>query len=93
LDGDHDKKISLREITIDRVPSDVLKIIEPLIEELNTLESGTGFIDKEEFVDAMLRLYQTLNSKEKDDLLNFDKPPAIDPYQKVCTFKPHISKN
>lgn len=93
MDGDDDKKISQREISIDRVASDVLKTIQPLLEELNTLEDGTGFIDKEEFVDAMLRLYQTLNSKEKDYLLNFDKPPAVDPYKIACTFKPHLSKN
>ena len=57
------------------------------------MEGGTGFIDNEEFVDAMFRLYQTLNSKEKDDLLNFDRARAVDPHKKVCTFKPQISKN
>ena len=79
-------------ISILSAPYHIVKIMQPVLDELNTLENGNGFIDKEEFVEAMFRLYQILNSKEKEELLNFDKKPMADPYAKDCTFKPNFSK-
>ena len=58
----------------------IVKIIQPILEELGSLENGLGYIDRDEFVDAMFRLYQVLNSKEKEDLLSFGRPAIPDPY-------------
>jgi hypothetical protein len=49
------------------------------LEELGSLENGLGCIDRDEFLDAMSRLYAILNSKEKEDLFSYDKPPLPDP--------------
>ena len=45
------------------IPLHVVKVIQPIIDELRSLENGLGFIDREEFVDAMFRLYLTLNTQ------------------------------
>ena len=65
----------------------LIKIIKPVIDELAILEGGIGFIDIEEFVDAMNRLFKTLNSQEKNILLNFDKAPRAENSTKDSTFK------
>jgi hypothetical protein len=56
----------------------VLKILQPILSELATLEGGIGVIDLEEFVDAVFRLDQILNVQERDFLANFDRLPAKD---------------
>jgi hypothetical protein len=61
------------------LPIHIVKIIEPILEELGSLENGLGCIDRDEFLDAMSRLYAILNSKEKEDLFSYDKPPLPDP--------------
>ena len=40
------------------MPRDITRILMPIIQELEDLEEGQGAIDKNEFVQASLRLYQ-----------------------------------
>lgn len=58
LDGDNDNCISIRAVNIEAVPRDITHILMPIIQELEDLEEGQGAIDKNEFVQASLRLYQ-----------------------------------
>lgn len=61
LDGDRDNWISINAINIEAVSRDISQILMPIIQELEDLEEGVGAIDKNEFIQACLRLYQTLN--------------------------------
>ena len=60
LDGDSDNCISIRAVNIEAVPRDITHILMPIIQELEDLEEGQGAIDKNEFVQASLRLYQVI---------------------------------
>lgn len=46
----------------------------PIVQELENLEEGVGAIDKNVFIQACLRLYQTLNVSQRSIILNFNKP-------------------
>ena len=92
LDSDCDDQISANAICTSILPRGILKILQPFLDELLNLEGGIGCVDREEFVEAMIRLYQTLSITERDLLINFDKRPKEDPYAKDCTFKPKLNR-
>ena len=46
------------------------KILIPIFQELEMLEGGVGKIDEAEFIEATLRLYQTLPISDRSSLLN-----------------------
>ena len=48
------------------------KILIPIFQELEMLEGGVGKIDEAEFIEATLRLYQTLPISDRSSLLNFN---------------------
>lgn len=75
LDNDCDDQISANAICTTILPRGILKILQPFLDELFNLEGGIGCVDREEFVEAMIRLYQTLSITERDLLINFDKRP------------------
>ena len=58
LDGDRDNCISIDAINIEAVPREVSRVLMPIVQELEELDEGQGAIDRAEFVQACLRLYQ-----------------------------------
>lgn len=73
LDGDGDNLISIDAINIETIPKEVSDIFMPIVQELEELEDGQRAIDRAEFIQASLRLYQTLNVQERNLILNFNK--------------------
>ena len=67
LDGDCDNSISFNAINIEAVSRDVSRILMPIVQELEDLDEGMGAIDKNEFIQACLRLYQV---SDKFEILN-----------------------
>lgn len=62
----------------------------PIIQELEDLDEGQGAIDRAEFIQACLRLYQTLNVADRNIILNFNrerKPVTTEQH----SFAPKIS--
>ena len=62
LDSDWDGIISAEKIDISQLSSEVLEIFTPLFWEMEDLEQT---LDLEEFIDASMRLYDTLKHPEK----------------------------
>ena len=62
LDSDWDGIISAEKIDISQLPSEVLEIFTPLFWEMEDLEQT---LDLEEFIDASMRLYDTLKHLDK----------------------------
>jgi len=91
MDTDSVGQISMATAKTDFLSEAVVKIIWPLLIELGTFEDGLGGIDCQEFVNAMLRLDNTLTPGDRATLLNWDKPPVADPTAAACTFKPRIN--
>ena len=72
LDGDKDGYISLKAINIEVLSKEAGKILIPIFQELEMLDGGIGKIDQAEFIEASLRLYQTLPISDRSTLLNFN---------------------
>ena len=55
------------------------KAFRPLLSELDQLQQP---LDREEFIDASIRLYETLTSEDKNMILKFGKKQKeIDPFK------------
>ena len=70
LDSDQDGLISSEKIDRSVLSADLQVAFRPLLKELEQLEQP---LDKEEFVDAAMRLYETLSQTEKNLILKFEK--------------------
>ena len=68
LDSDEDDYISSYSINLKNIPKEVLKILQPLISELN--KDKQEFLYKEEFIIYMNQLYEKKSQEEKNILLN-----------------------
>ena len=67
LDGDQDNIINGINISIYKIPDNIYKIIEPL---LNELKEDNQSLSKEEFIIAMNKLYENLSSLERRTIIN-----------------------
>ena len=67
LDGDQDNIINGINISIYKIPNNIYKIIEPL---LNELKEDNQSLSKEEFIKAMNKLYEDLSSLERRTIIN-----------------------
>lgn len=86
LDGDRDGEISATNMDASCLHPQLIIAFRPLFEELQSLNQP---LDKDEFVDAGMRLYDTLPQGEKNLILSFDKnKKKIETEQDKCTFKP-----
>lgn len=91
LDQDRDGEISSNNIDLRCLGPSLLVAFRPLLDELEALHQP---LDKDEFVDAGLRLYGTLPQSEKNLILNFDKSKKkITSERDNCTFAPQTNKN
>lgn len=57
FDSDHDNQISSKCIDITRINAEILEIFSPLLCEM---EKFNETLDKEEFIESALKLYQVL---------------------------------
>ena len=71
LDSDEDNYISSYLINTKRTPKEVLKILQPLLSELN---EDKQFLDEEDFIVTMNKFFEILSKEERDILLNAYKP-------------------
>lgn len=92
LDSDGDGYISAEKIDISQLSPDILEVFTPLFWEMEELEQS---LDLEEFIDASMRLYDTLKLPEKNLVLSIK-----DQWQKPketgddnWTFQPKLNKN
>lgn len=89
LDDDHDGEISAYQIDTSCMCLQLVIAFKPLFDELESIKES---LNKEIFVDAAMRLYDTLPQSEKNLILNFDKnKKKIDSEQDKCTFQPRIN--
>jgi len=68
--GDTEGVISAHKIDLHSLPTKILEIFQPLLIEMEEL--GTT-LNQEEFLDASLRLYATLNIQERALILKFNR--------------------
>lgn len=92
LDSDGDGVISAEQIDISQLSPDILEIFTPLFCEMEDLEQT---LDLEEFIDASMRLYDTLKLPEKNAILNLnnDLTKHKHNHESDYTFRPNINKN
>jgi hypothetical protein len=92
LDSDNDGIISAEKIDISRLSHELLEIFTPLFWEMEDLEQT---LDLEEFIDASMRLYDTLGVPEKSIILSLkDKWGRVkSTNEKDWTFQPKLNKN
>ena len=90
FDSDSDGVISATKVDLNTLSTELLEVFSPLLCEMEELSTT---LDREEFLDAALRLYSTLNVNDRNLILQFRKVPKdnsrfTDP---DCTFQPQIN--
>ncbi|CAI2384022.1 unnamed protein product [Moneuplotes crassus] len=92
LDAESNGVISADKIDISGLPPDILEIFTPLLCEMEELEH---ILDLEEFIDASMRLYDTLKIPEKNKILMMkDKwSSKKENNDDQCTFHPKLNHN
>ena len=94
LDSDNDNKISNNNIEISKIPKNVIKVLNPLIEEVKNSEDP---IFKDDFIEGCFKLYQVLNFDDKQTIMRFPENENRIKKLKELTpnfpFKPKINKN
>ena len=90
LDRDEDGLISRIYIDTNKIPKNILKIITPVLNLMNEKDKA---LNEYEFVLSCISLFDYLDYKEKNLLLNYDKDNNIKKlYQSNFSFKPNINK-
>ena len=89
LDSDQDGFVSTEKMDLKVLSDEMHDLFKPLFIELEQLQEP---LNKEEFVDATNRLYETLNQHQKNLILRFNKKDKKNDYQmQNCTFKPQTN--
>jgi hypothetical protein len=89
LDGDQDGLVSTERMELGALSDELTELFKPLLIELEQLQEP---LNKEEFVDATNRLYETLNQHQKNLILRFNKREKKADYaMEKCTFKPQTN--
>ena len=63
FDSDHDNLISSKNIELSYLSAELLLIFKPLLSEM---ENFNETLDKEEFIDSAITLYNTLSVSDKN---------------------------
>ena len=94
LDSDNDNKISNNNIDFSKIPKNVIKVLNPIIDEVKNSEDP---IFKDDFIEGCFKLYQILNFDEKQIIMRFPENENRIKKVKELTpnfpFKPKINKN
>lgn len=77
LDSDQDGLVSTEKMNIKVFSDEMHELFKPLLIELEQLQEP---LNKEEFVDATNRLYETLNQHQKNLILRFNKKEKKNDY-------------
>ena len=86
LDSDNDGQISSAQMNTQALNAALQEVFKPLFDELEQLQEP---LDRDEFVDATNRLYDTLPQNEKNMILRFGKKQKEKDFElENCTFKP-----
>lgn len=89
LDSDQDGLISTEKMELKALSEELHEVFRPLFIELEQLQEP---LNKDEFVDATNRLYETLNQHQKNLILRFNKREKKNDYAMAnCTFKPQTN--
>ncbi|TNV85154.1 hypothetical protein FGO68_gene11081 [Halteria grandinella] len=91
VEGDTEGIISAQRIDLHSLPTKILEVFQPLLIEMEEL--GTT-LNQEEFLDASLRLYQTLNIQDRGLILNFNRSSnqrSQGGELSKCTFYPQLN--
>ena len=86
LDPEYTGFISADTVDIQKVPTEILKILQPLLVEL---ESFNEKLDLQEFIESALTLLESRNVIEKNEILQFGR---IRWQEKEPSFTPQISQ-
>ena len=93
LDANGNDRISAEEINLDIIPADVLIVLKPLLVEMENFDED---LDREEFIDSSLALFQKLDLAQKHTIINCNKPDIHSKYDEFydqnLVFHPQISK-
>lgn len=91
FDSDQDGIISATKIDLQTLPTEILEIFTPLLCEMEEISTT---LDREEFLEASLRLYQTLNIHQKNLILQYRRVPRLKENHEMgdCTFHPQVNK-
>ena len=70
MDTNGNGSISADEINLDIVTSEILLIIKPLLVEMESFDED---LDKEEFIESGMALFETLDISQRNQILNYGK--------------------
>ena len=94
FDSDNDNQISNNNIDISKIPKNVIKVLNPIIDEVKKSEEP---IIKDDFIEGCFKLYEILNFDDKQILMRFpENENRIKKMKELTTnftFKPKINKN
>ena len=94
FDSDNDNQISNNNIDISKIPKNVIKVLNPIIDEVKKSEEP---IIKDDFIEGCFKLYQVLNFDDKQTIMRFpENENRIKKMKELTTnftFKPKINKN
>lgn len=85
LDEDEDGRICSQRVNLQVLPREILKIIYPLIEELEALEVE---LEEHEFIQSLHNLFNTLSIHERNVILGFTATPRLG---EQPSFQPQIN--
>lgn len=91
LDRDSDNSITILNMDLNKLPTTIVKIIQPIINEMKNKENTV--LSKRNFIDACMELFDILPYKDKQTLLNFNGHCRNKSTESNFTFHPQINKN
>lgn len=73
LDENGNERISAEEINLDIIPAEVLIVLKPLLVEMENFNED---LDREEFIDSCLALFEKLDINQRNTIINCTRPDA-----------------
>lgn len=92
LDANGNGRISAEEINLDIIPPEVLVVLKPLLVEMENFDEE---LDREEFVDSSIALFEKLDIGQRNTILNYNKTENSANksfFEQDLVFHPKISK-
>merc|ERR1711988_286077 len=92
LDANGNGRISADEINLDIIPPEVLIVLKPLLVEMENFDED---LDREEFIDSSLALFEKLDINQRNTIINCNKQDNNTNksfFEQDLVFHPQISK-
>ena len=94
LDSNNDGQITIHTIDLSKLQNNLIKVLEPLIEEIKNCEEP---VYKDDFIEGCFKLYKILNFEDKQIIMRFpnneNRIKRIKELTPNFPFKPKIDKN